>query len=204
MNEKNVDLAGALADVRRAYRLLHAYHRRLCDLLQLTDEFLAERGFEFDRWAPINVARLPQSTKPFFRPEHWAWDLTPAYQVECVWQGSSNGTHCKIHIHAIADTGYDDSCDGEPDATSFKSAETAASELRIGLHRTRATKPDWSSAWSQLSRMANRKNGAEHKVRVGGDEYAYRYFDLNLAALGDEGAIKEKLLLSLDRWRLGA
>ncbi|WP_437515240.1 hypothetical protein [Sorangium sp. So ce1099] len=45
---------------------------------------------------------------------------------------------------------------------------------------------------------------AEHKVRVGGDEHAYCYFDLNLAALGDEGSIKEKLLLSLDRWRLGA
>ncbi|MDC0681417.1 hypothetical protein [Sorangium atrum] len=63
--------------------------------------------------------------------------------------------------------------------------------------------PDWSSAWSQLSRSANRKNGAEHKVRVGGDEYAYPYFDLNLSTLGDEGAIKEKLLLPLDRWRLG-
>ncbi|WP_437728187.1 hypothetical protein [Sorangium sp. So ce861] len=72
------------------------------------------------------------------------------------------------------------------------------------MHRTRAKKPDWSSAWSQLSRTANRKNGAEHKVMVGRDDYAYRYFDLNLTALADEGAIKEKLLLPLDRWRLGA
>ncbi|WP_437291028.1 hypothetical protein [Sorangium sp. So ce406] len=202
MSEKNLDLAGALADVRRAYRLLHAYHRRLCDLLQLTDEFLTERGFEFERWVPINVARLPQSTKPFFRPETWAWDLTPAYQVECVWWGSISGTHYKIHIHAIADTGYDDSRDGEPDPTSFRSAETAASELRIGLYRTRAKKPDWSSVWEKLSRIKDRKNGAEHKVRVGVDEYTHRYFDLNLAALGDEGAVKEKLLLPLDEWRL--
>ncbi|XXY48848.1 hypothetical protein WME91_53475 [Sorangium sp. So ce269] len=202
MNEKNVDLAGALADVRRAYRLLHAYHRRLCDLLQVTEEFLAERGFEFERWAPINVARIPQSTKPFFRPEQWAWDLTPVYQVECLWRGSNNGTHYKVHIHAIADTGYDDACDGEPDPTRFRAVETAASELRIGLYRTRAKKPDWSSAWAQLSRITNRKNGTEHKVRAGGDEYTHRYFDLNLAELGNEASVKEKLLLPLDQWRL--
>ncbi|WP_437665385.1 hypothetical protein [Sorangium sp. So ce1182] len=39
-------------------------------------------------------------------------------------------------------------------------------------------------------------------MRVGGDEYTHRYFDVNLAELGDEGAVKEKLLLPLDRWRL--
>lgn len=202
MGEKDFDLAQALAEVRGAYRLLHAYHRRLCDLLQMMDEFLSERGFEFNRWAPLNVARIPQSKKPFFRPEQWAWDLTPAYQVECSWRGSNKGTHYKVHIHAIADTGYDDSYDGEPDPTRFESAKTTVSEIRIGLYRTKAKKPDWSSAWEPISRIKNRKDGTEHKVRVSGDEYTHRYFDLNLAELGDEGAIKEKLLLPLDRWRL--
>ncbi|WP_437580652.1 hypothetical protein [Sorangium sp. So ce887] len=203
MNEMNLDLAGALAEVRRAYRLLHAYHRRLCDLLQLTDEFLAERGFEFEQWEPLNVARIPRSAKPFFRPERWAWDLTPAYQVECSWLGSSNGIHCNVYIHAIADTGYDDSCDGEPEPTRFRAAEITASELRVGLQRTRARKPDWSAAWKLFSRITNRKDGTDHQVWVDGDEYTYRYFNLNLAELGDEGAINGRLLLPLDNWRRG-
>ncbi|XXX81440.1 hypothetical protein WMF30_22035 [Sorangium sp. So ce134] len=168
MNEVNLELARALAEVRRAYRLLHAYHRWLCDLLQLTDEFLAELGFEFERWEPLNVARLPRSAKPFFRSERWAWDLTPAYQVECSWLGSSKGIRCKVYIHAIADTGYDDSGDTEPDPTRFRAAEDAASELRVGLHRTRAKKPDWSGAWKLLSHITSRKDGTDHQVRVGG------------------------------------
>ncbi|AUX32024.1 MULTISPECIES: hypothetical protein [Sorangium] len=203
MNEVNLNLAGALAEVRRAYRLLHAYHRRLCDLLQVTDQFLAERGFEFERWEPVNVARLPRSAKPFFRPEYWAWDLTPAYQVECSWHGSREGIHCKVYIHAIADTGYVDSGDREPDPTRFRAAEETASELRVGLHRTRARKPDWSGAWKLLSPITNLRDGTHHQVKVGEDDYTYRYFNLNLAELGDEGAINDRLLLPLDNWRRG-
>jgi hypothetical protein len=41
-------------------------------------------------------------------------------------------------------------------------------------------------------------------VKVGADEYTHRYFDRNLAALGDKDAVKEKLLLPLERWLVGA
>jgi len=203
MNEKHLDLAEALADVRRAYRLLHAYHRRLCDLLQVTDEFLSERGLEFDHWSPLNVARLPNSTKPFFKPENWAWDLTPGYLVQCIWRGSKNGTNYNIHIHAVADTGYDTSRDGEPDPCHFLPAESSKSELRIGLWRTRAKAPDWGAAWKPISRIANRKDGSEHTSKVGGDEYTHRYFDMNLAELVDEPTVRERLLLPLERWITG-
>lgn len=200
MNEKQTDLAGALVEVRHAYRLLHAYHRRLCDLLQVTDEFLSERKLRFEHWAPLNVARLPRSKKPFFVPENWAWDLTPAYQVECTWEGSSNGARHKVHLHAIADTGYDASGDGEPDPSRFEASEAAVSELRIGLYRTRAKKPDWSAAWEQLSHLTSRKNGTDHTVTAGGNDYTHRYFDVNLTHLVDERAVQEKLLAPLGRW----
>jgi len=198
MNDNPIDVAGALVEVRRAYRLLHAYHLRLCDLLQVTHAFLAERGLEFEHWTPINVARLPRSKTPFF--DNWAWDLTPAYQVECLWQGTSHGSRCKVHIHSIADTGYDASCDGEPDPSHFKDVAETVSELRIGLYRTRAKNPDWSAAWEPLSHTTTRKDGTDHKVKVGGDEYTHRYFDVNLADLADENAVKAKLLLPIGQW----
>lgn len=204
MNDKKDELKAALVDVRRAYRLLHAYHRRVNDLLYTAHEFLAKQHAEFDAWGPINVWMLPQKSKPFFRPETWAWDLTPAYQVECVWRRSRSGMHHKMHIHAIADTGYDASGEGEPDPAKFEHAETARSEIRVGLHRTRASEPDWGAAWKQQSGNSARKDGDVHRVKIGNDEYAYRYFAIELVELANEHAIKEKLLQPIDEWISGS
>lgn len=204
MNDKNDELSAALVDVRRAYRLLHAYHRRVNDLLYGAHEFLAKQGAEFESWGPINVWTLPQKTKPFFRPETWAWDLTPAYQVECVWRRLRNGIHHKIHIHAIADNGYDASGEGEPNPAIFEPAEKTRSEIRVALHQTRASEPDWGASWKKLSVKTNRKNGDIHVVAVGKDEYTYRYFEINLVDLGDEQAVKEKLLEPIGVWIVGA
>ena len=200
MNDKKTELAAALVDVRRAYRLLHGYQRRVNDLFYAAHEFLIKQGLEFESWGPLNVWSLPRKNTPFFRPETWAWDLTPAYQVECVWRRSKNEVHHKIHIHAIADTGYNDSDEGEPNPAKFEPAEASRSELRIGLYRTRTTKPDWSGAWEKFSVIANRKGGDIHRVNVAQDEYAHRYFDIDLAELGDEHAVKEKLLRPIEEW----
>lgn len=201
MNEKTIDVAGALMEVRRAYRLLHAYHQRLCDLMQLANESLVGLGLAFEKWAPHNVW-LPRSKRPFF--DHWAWDLTPAYQTECVWQGTRHGSHCKVYILVIADTGYDPSSDGEPDPSRFKPVEATSSEVRVGLHRTKAKHPDWSAAWDLFSKKANRKDGTDHQVKVGKDEYSYRCFELNLADLADGEAIKARLLLPIEQWLAAA
>jgi len=203
MNDKKNELAAALVDVRRAYRLLHAYHRRLQDLLHTTHDFLMNDNFQFEHWSPINVSRLPQSTKPFFG-SHWAWDMTPGYQVECVWRRSKEKASHKIHVHAIADTGYDASAEGEPNPATFESAETSRSEIRVGLYRARTKKPDWGAAWNLLSVKANRKNGDVHVVAVGNDEYSHRYFDVDIVELGDEHAVKEKLLRPVKEWAAGS
>lgn len=203
MNEKDDELAAALVDVRRAYRLLHAYHRRLQDLLHTTHDFLQNEGFEFEQWSPLNVARLPQSTKPFFG-SHWGWDLTPGYQVQCIWRRSKDKFSHRIFLHAIADTGYKASAEGEPNPATFEAAETSRSEIRVGLYRTHTKNPDWSAAWNLLSVKADRKNGAHHVVTVGKDEYAHRYFDVDLVELSDEQAVKEKLLEPIGAWIVGS
>jgi hypothetical protein len=196
-------VGGALVEVRRAYRLLHAYHQRVYDLFQVTDTYLSGQGLAFESWGPLNVARLPRSKTPFFKTT-WAWDMTPAYQIECQWEGTSHKHRCKVHVHAIADTGYDASCEGEPDPSQFKEVEETVSQLRVGMYRTRAKKPDWDAAWELLSRIKNRKDGADHTVSVRGDDYTHRYFDLNLADLADKPAVEARLLLPLGRWLAGA
>jgi uncharacterized protein YjiS (DUF1127 family) len=202
MNEKSVALAEALVDVRRAYRLLHAYHRRLCDLLQATDELLSERGLQFAEWCPLNVAMLHKK-KPFFRPEHWAWDLTPAYQVGCIWQGVKNGGAYQVRIEAVADTVYSTSRDGEPDPGRFKPAESSTSELWVGLWKAQAAEHNWAEAWKQVERTGDPFDGKEHTANVDDVAHTYRYFMIDLTELVDERAVKERLLVPLGGW-LGA
>lgn len=201
MNEKPIDVAGALLEVRHAYRLLHAYHQRLSDLMKLTNESLVEMGLGFERWEPNNVW-LPRSKRPFF--DHWAWDLTPAYQAQCVWGGKLHGSHCKVYILVIADTGYDPSSDGEPDPGRFKPVEATSSEVWVGMYRTKSKRPDWNASWELFKKMANRKDGNDHQVKVGEDEYTHRFFDLNLTELADKAAIKAKLLRPIEQWLPGA
>ena len=199
MNDKKDELKAALVDVRRAYRLLHAYHQRLQDLLRATHDFLESNNFEFKHWSPSNVVRLPQSTKPFFVGQ-WAWDLTPSYMVQCSWNRSDNKSAHQIYVQAIADTGYESFVGGEPNPLMFESAGTSRSEIRVGLYRTGTTKPDWGAAWHLLSGKADRTNGDVHVVTVGKDEYSHRYFDVDMVDLANEHAVKERLLDPMRAW----
>jgi hypothetical protein len=201
MNDKKNELAAALMDVRRAYRLLHAYHRRLQDLFQCLDDVLVPKGIHFKHWRSSNVDRLPKKSKPFFR--NWAWDLTPAYQMSCVWEGVNRKHTYSIGIDAIADTGYNASGDGEPDPSRFKSADHCGSELQIGFWRTTAKEPDWGAAWTQIEKR-DWSNGDIHAATVVRAEYLYRYETVNLVDLVDEHAVREKLLEPLRVWIAGA
>lgn len=201
MNDKNDELKAALVDVRRAYRLLHAYHRRLQDLFQRVDDFLAPKGISFDSWNSVNVSRLPAKSQPFFR--NWAWDLTPAYQVTCKWQGLCGQRTYHIEVEAFADTGYDASGEREPDPIRFVSPEKCSSELRLGLWSATAKKPDWGTAWTVIEKQ-NWSDGNTHTAIVDAAKYMYRYGAIDLVELGDEQAVKEKLLEPLRVWIAGS
>ena len=61
----NTDLGAALLDVRRAYRLLWAYHRRQSDLLSALDAHLHRHGLVFTGWRPYRFA-APSTRSAFF------------------------------------------------------------------------------------------------------------------------------------------
>ncbi|MEZ4309049.1 MAG: hypothetical protein R3F14_13510 [Polyangiaceae bacterium] len=197
MTDTKSDVPAALVEVRKAYRLLHAYHQRISDLLRLIHGTLAERGLRFQKWSPVNVW-LPSSRRAPFH--HWAWDLTPAYQTSCVWEGTGGGWSRQIHVHMIADTGYDPSVGDDPSPEHFKPAEQSASEVRYGMYRTRARKADFGAAWKQISGLPDPTDQNEHKVMVGQDEYVYRHLARSLSDLPDREAVDRELLLPLRSW----
>ncbi|WP_044240347.1 hypothetical protein [Chondromyces apiculatus] len=194
------DLAPALADVRRAYRLLQVYHRRVCDLLQTFDEAVTAQGLAFVDWGPLNVYRLPKRRKPFFRPEIWAWDLTPAYQVRCTWEQSTKGHARCVIVEVIADTGYTTVNDGEPDPATFQDESASATEIHVGLWSAHTKRVDWKAAQTLLKSVQGWEQGGPHLVSVGGIQHAYERLRLDMAALTTMDAVRQQMITPVTDW----
>jgi hypothetical protein len=199
------ELSKALVDVRNAYRLLHAYHRRLCDLLQSVDETVSKAGLRFEQWDCANVAALA-STKPFFVPYNYAWDLTPGYQIRPQWtdqpkkKANRKDSERRVVIEAHADTGYDDSMGGEPDPTKFKPTDQVTTELRINLSTAGTSTPDWDAVTKKILAPPGMYDGQLHTINVEGVDYTYQYFEVDVAELVDDAAVKAKLLAPIEAW----
>lgn len=197
-------LPAALADVRRAYRLVQAYQRRLCDLFQLIDEELVEKHqFQFWLWDPFHASRPTQRKTRFFRPKTWAWDLSPGYQVQCQWTATVKKRTRRVAILAIADTGFGDTGTPEPDPGKFAPVEECGTELLIGLWTAETSQPDWDTAWERMQQVKDYFDGKSHQVTVDGKAYVYESRNVSVVDLVDEAAVRAKLLGPIDDWLSG-
>lgn len=199
MTTTRAQLAGALTDVRRAYRLIHAYQRRLWDLLRVVDHDLAQAGLKFKRWMPMQVSTPPQPKTRFF-VERWSWDFLPAYEVGCEWQGKSVDAKAirRVFVIAAADSGYDNQAQGEPDPSTFEPVEASTTQLRVGLWTASMTSPNWGEAWEKVEDDA--REGETYSLTVKNDIYTYRYHLIDVADLVNEAAVQAKLLQPIKAW----
>jgi hypothetical protein len=188
------DLAGALVDVRRAYRLLWAYQRRVNDLFHAIDEHLGRHGMRHAGWKPTSFANVPNQA--FYRPNKWAWDLFPGFGVQVWWTGT--GPHGPVRADAwlYTDDGFQYTR-GEPDPKSWEtSAEQARSKLWLYV-ATGPAKPDWAALHAHV----------ETTDLVGAGAFdlpsgAYRVVCLlaGLEELPDADALHARLLAPVDHW----
>ncbi len=199
MSIQQQDLSTALADVRRAFRLVYAYQRRLFDLYAEVDGLLVEKGLAFERWGAVWNASPPRTGTPFFRNK-WAWDMLPGYALGCYWvdQKPRGGLRRRLLLQAIADTGrtYDGA---EPDPVQFDDVETARSTLRMGRWTSTAGKPDWNAAWQRISDKEWDWEGRA-TVEIDGAAYTYEYAEQDLSELVDPDAVRALLIEPLGRW----
>ncbi|BCP51757.1 hypothetical protein K32_03740 [Kaistia sp. 32K] len=142
-----------LADVRRAYRLIWGYQRRIMDILNLmADEF---DSHEFYCWKTLD--RDPPAKRGTNPLKKWAWDLLPLYQASFLYTsvGSDLGA-LKAGEWLLEFYVNSDSIDlkryqpGEPDALKFGSAEKTNSTISLVAWKcTSDTKADWfRDVWS--------------------------------------------------------
>lgn len=205
MSTSRDDLAAALTDVRRAYRLVQTYQRRLWDLLRGLDDVLSHAGLPFVRWKPMNVWPPPKPGTRFFE-SRWAWDFIPAYKIGCEWEQIDTRKKLarRVFVIATADTGYDATSEGEPDPAWFKPAEECATMLRVGLWTAPTSSPDWNEAVRARDGEGAVDERRNYTLSVKGASYTYQFFHVDVADLIDEAAVKTKLFQPVESWLTGS
>jgi hypothetical protein len=197
------DLAAALTDVRRAYRLVYAYQRRMNDLVAEIDAALTQDGLEFELWRPVFNAPPPRSGTPYFRGR-WAWDMLPGYATQVHWcdPTGKKGRRRRVVLQAVVDSGATFDA-AEPDPADFEAADACESQLRIGLWTTTATQPTWDAAWAAVSARDAYWDGVQ-EVDVDGSRYTYEYVGVDVSRLVDAKATRALVLDRLAGWAAAA
>ncbi len=200
MNEPALDLKAALTDVRRAFRLIYAYQRRVSDILAEVSAALDANGLKFFEWSPHLFGPPARSGTEFFRADRWAWDMMPGYSPRCEWRSEAVAVSVRRVVLVVrADSGFRTQY-GEPDPQDFVSVEDATSDLRVGLWRASAKVEDWEMAVKTVHALPDVFDGKERAARVGPAEVAYRHLAVELADLPDAAAVRTRLLDPLTAW----
>lgn len=160
-----------LETIRRAYRYVVAYERRILDTISRIDSVIHEAGFERwmpERWTPLYRAFPSRS----WSPDRWAWDNVPCYAVRYKWvKGAANtaGTRYVLVDH-IADTAFEKkrlSDKNEPDPLEdLPPPDSVRSVLRWHVIEQDEPMPDaiWNLQWHDLIAKRSRISVAEFSL----------------------------------------
>lgn len=116
-----------LVDVRKAYRLLYLYQRRVMDLVQFIGDSLS---FRYSGGYPLYSDNTPRDGKGDL--DKWAWDWLTMYFYEFKFSSRDfNETTIHFSVCIQSDTGYYDTGSENPLEVDLFSEVTAASTRLI-------------------------------------------------------------------------
>ncbi len=177
--ENTVDLETALCEVRKAYRLLWLFQRRVFDICEtIRDNFGVKFycvGYHFDR---------PASSSPF---KKWSWDMLPMSNISFLFlrhkgeNPHNDGANYPmpddylLSIHVMPDSALIDfRLEGEPDPMQFPAANTSESKLGLYLYYNDAKRMDenrqpsrtnwYERIWSPL-RQIRHAHSIDHPLK---------------------------------------
>ncbi len=128
------EMKSALADVRRAYRLVWSYQRRVLDIVALIAGEFDEHEFyvweTYPRDRPAGRIKDPTGK--------WAWDLVPLHKASFLYlppEADRNrpiSGQWMLEIAVETDDGFEDPETGdEPDAAEFDDAASCSSTVTL-------------------------------------------------------------------------
>lgn len=202
-----------LQQVRTAYRLVHAYHRRLFDLFLVTRDAVAEQHGPLVRawWDRMEFSMPPKGGTDV--TDRWVYDFVPLQEARFVWASSEEPSKggwyfglCHRPDSALEAGGAE-----EPDALQLGPVAEARSTLEAWAV---AVPPGHDGRWSDVEqRVVPVDDGwwedrAVHTVPWGGCVIALGGFDVDLASVwtleSARGALVEPLVDLVGRVRAAA
>ncbi len=189
------ELSLALTDVRRAYRLLWAYQRRMLDTIHVIADAFEEHAFYV--WTPTYFDPPCRYTKDPL--ENWAWDMLPMVAISylCLPFGADRNRpkagEWMLEIYLVSDTGFELlETRNEPDSKAFEPAEMTASEIWLYAWQCMASvELNWlAKVWGPLDRPNEEGILVElkqHPFRVLGKKF-------DISTLSDRDAIKRAVV----------
>lgn len=195
-------LHAALCDVRKAYRLIWLYQRRVLDIAKVVSEEFGQHEFRW--WSPQYFDPPGQRTvNPMSK---WAADFLPLYDFSLLSLPQENGGVQKLgewmlEITFSADDGYKEGEKNEPDPVTFAAPEKCGSQM--GLYAwacTKTKKQNWFwDVWNELDwPEKDVREYADEGIRVVGRR-------TSLANLPDKDAVlgEVEVFKTLCRKKLG-
>lgn len=143
MNTSPSDIAKALLDVRKAYRLLHNYQRAALDAARYIGNRL---GFPYEGGYPRFTSCSPGDGKGWLGLSAWDWLNLYFYEFHFM-KEEGEGKHIHFSILLYSDTGYylgESIAPDREDPGTYPSAEQ--SETKVGFIFYR----EWPAAYDSL------------------------------------------------------
>lgn len=195
------ELEAALADVRRSYRVVVAYQRRMNEIFHRFHLGMADLGLPFAWWYPSGYAPPLGFKEVQFAPNKWAWDLFPGFQLAAAWERPGPPAR-HVVLLLQTDDAWTKPPHGEPDPSDFAPVETAHTRLWVGLHRADDAAP--SPNWGEVRRwfVAHREAATLAPVpwAVAGATGRSSALRVPVARLVDAGAVTRELVEPVRRW----
>jgi hypothetical protein len=140
-------LSNILVDVRKAYRLLYSYQRRVMDTVQFIGAQLSKHE---PNGYPLFSSMAPgEGRKVNF--DNWAWDWMPMYCYEFYFgKEEKNGNAYEFAISIYSDSGYDDS-EGDHDQTQvekFVSPEQSTTKIYLYIGKNMWKPEEFDNDWT--------------------------------------------------------
>lgn len=143
-------------DVRKAYRFLYQYQRRVMDLIA----YIANHwDYTFEKGEPI-FCNPPSLKKVNPTSNHWAWDFLVFYNHNFVFQGKDfeNYNDVKLMLNIVSDTGFfDNENNSKLNISDFGNVEKAGTKLHIILKTNRIKWDDYKE-----KQYPNNQNNSEY------------------------------------------
>src|SRR6266511_792365 len=189
-------LDAALLDVRKAYRLIYLYQRRMLDLCsEIAGAF--EIDLNVYQWSSSHYEAPPRrGTNPLSRS---AWDFLPLYDF-CVLY-LPEGVHYQEHkpddwmlaVRVAADSGYAQVGSAEPDPRDFKGVASCEGTVKLYIYYcSQAFEANWYHGVYNINDFPRDygEGAFENGVRTFGMKFS-------LSEMGDAKAVES----CVDRFR---